>query len=92
MALYCIVTDVTRDAPCVLLLHYSMRDDATTPETVRETGTVSYSVDPTLTAAQNKTALVNQVNTYFDGRLAVANNLDTNFDALRTQAIGYRRP
>lgn len=92
MALYCIVTDVTRDAPCTLLLHYAMRDDATTPETVRETGTVSYSVDPTLSAADNKTALVTQVNTYFDERLAVAANLDSNFAAFRTQAIGYRRP
>lgn len=92
MALYCIVTDLTRDNPCALIIHYDMRDDATTPETIRESGTFSYPLDTTVSLAQNKTNLVALVNAYFDGRLAVAGSLDTNFAAFRTQAIGYRRP
>ena len=92
MALYCIVTDLTRDTPCSLVIHYAMRESATTPETVRESGTFSYPLDTTLTLADNKAALVAMVNDYFDARIAVATSLDTNFAGFKTQAIGYRRP
>ena len=92
MALYCIVTDLTRDTLCSLVIHYQMMEDATDPDTVRETGTFSYPLDTTLTLAANKAALISMVNDYFDARIAVASSLDTNFASFRTQALGYRRP
>ena len=100
MARYAIVTDMTRPRFDVIMVHFEIRDDSTTPETVIMTAThgfqaVRYDDQGAIiaeTLVQRRTRLQSEFNAYIQRILDQATAGDAQFDTIRSQAVGYRYP
>lgn len=100
MALYAIVTDLTRPRPDVAMVHFELRDDAPEPDSVVLSGThgfqfVRYDEAGAIVAetlAQRRTRLQSEFNAYIQRIINQASAGDAQFATIRSQALGYRYP
>lgn len=100
MAYYSEVMDLRRPSPHVLMIHFELRDDATDPESVLMTGTLGFNVfqrdgngDIIAEALTEKRARLKATyDSYIQRLIDAAEQVDQHFEALRSQAVGYRYP
>ncbi len=100
MARYLIVTEMTRPRPDVVMVHFDLRDDATTPHTVVLSGTHGFQAvryDETgavvsETLAQRRARLKAEFDSYAQRMLDQATAGDAQFENIRSSALNYRYP
>ncbi len=100
MARYLSIVDMTRPRPDVVMVHFEMRDDATTPVAVVLTGTHGFQAvryDETgavvsETLAQRRARLKAEFDAYAQRMLDQATAGDAQFENIRSAALGYRYP
>lgn len=97
MAYYCEVTNLTRPSTHVIMVHFDMRDDAVEPHAEIMAGTVGFNViivdtngdEIVETGAEKRARLRAEYDGYCSRLIRASEMIDSHFDALRTQAIGY---
>jgi hypothetical protein len=101
MALYCEITDLVKVGGHSLSVEFTMYDDATTPPTVvmanASTGfsVVNYDANGAIipeTSNQKRQRMKAEYDAYTARLMDMVTNVNTHFDALKQQAIGYRNP
>ena len=100
MARYLQVTDVTRPRFDVIMVHFTVYDDSTNPDTVLTTGThgfqaVLYDANGVMvneTLNQRLARLQNEFNAYAQRMINEATAGDAQFQQIKNAAVGYRYP
>lgn len=104
MAYYCIVTGVDRPNHTRVRVEYELRDDSPTPHQMIDRGTLGLemlpidamdtTVDPPvqMTAAQRRAHLRSQLQKHFVSLIKRAQGAEADYNAIASQAIGFRVP
>jgi hypothetical protein len=102
VAYYCIVTGVSRPAPSRVTVAWDLRDDATTPNPVLQSGSVSLELLPIdataadgttpLTPAQRRAYVKNQLTELFTSLIRRVQGADADYAAVAAGAVGFRVP
>ena len=100
MAYYGQITDMTRPRRDVVMIHFTIYDDAPEPDEVILSGTmgfpvVIYNPDGTVvteTLVQKRARMKAAYDAYVTRIIEQMQGGDTAFEAMRSQALGYRYP
>lgn len=97
MAYYCQVTTVTRSRPTGLTVAYELRDDATTPNPVVDTGSIGLTfdmrlLDGSVPASERRRFIIDQLEQAFRAHIDQVRAGDAAFTAIQSALVGRRYP